>query len=413
MSQSKQKILVHLPNPLHPIDTGSKRRIVGFLKYFNSRKETFVIDIVANNYFREPRWTAEQRDFLQDYCDRLFVYEGEQNIFDFVYAKTKSIYYQKLLKRQLPIDSDYFTPPGYCRFVHTLLSANNYDIFWLNYVDYAHLMTDFKGVLPRLVIDMHDIACEIRLARKNVNHLQGLAFDYSTNFQKEIALLNKFDTILVNSQTEMEMISPQISSNKLHLIPHLVQDSNVPDTIPTYPSRQFDYDLLFVGTAYQPNIDGLNFFLTSIFPKILYHHPDIRFAIVGSVGKAIELDKSFEKNVLCLGFVPDLAEVYLKTRVVLCPLREGSGTKVKLQEAMAYALPIVSTTVGASGLALHNGLNSFITDDPDLYAQKVLYLLERPDVAEAISTEVALTFENQYSNHAIFAKLDQLFEPQF
>lgn len=410
MPQSKQRILIHLPNPLKPIDKGSKRRIIGFLKYFNSKKETIAVDIVANNDFGAPKWTVEQRDFLQPYCDRLFVYEGEHNIPDFFYSRAKSFYYHKLLKKQLPIDSDYFTPPGYCRFVHSLLTKGNYDVFWLNYLDYAHLATDFKGTLPHTVIDMHDLSCELRMARKKVKHLQGLAFDYPANFQKEIALLNQFGTILVNSQKEMQMISPHIPSPKLHLIPHLVQDLDRPSHSVPYTARTFDYDLLFVGAAYEPNIDGLNFFLTSIFPKILYHRPAIRFAIVGSVGKAIELNSTLEQNVLCLGFVPDLSEVYLKTRVVLCPLLEGSGTKVKLQEAMAYALPIVCTSTGASGLELYDGNNAFITNDPDLYAQKVLYLLEHTDMASAISAEVALTFEKQYSNQAIFAQLDQLFE---
>jgi glycosyltransferase involved in cell wall biosynthesis len=75
---------------------------------------------------------------------------------------------------------------------------------------------------------------------------------------------------------------------------------------------------------------------------------------------------------------------------------------------MAYALPIVTTTIGALGLSLKDGVNAFITDEPDLYAQRVLHLLEKPELAEKISEEVAMTFERQYSNSVIYSKLDAL-----
>jgi glycosyltransferase involved in cell wall biosynthesis len=172
--------------------------------------------------------------------------------------------------------------------------------------------------------------------------------------------------------------------------------------------REFKYDLFFVGTNYQLNADGINFFIEQIIQKILAQKPDLRLLIAGKVAELIQVDKALEQNVICMGYVPDLTELYLQSRVVICPLLGGSGTKVKLLEAIAYAMPIVTTTTGASGLSLKDGINAFITDDPELYAQRVLNLLKEPKLAQKVSEEVAMTFESEYSRSAVYSKLDAM-----
>jgi glycosyltransferase involved in cell wall biosynthesis len=256
---------------------------------------------------------------------------------------------------------------------------------------------------------MHDLCCDARLARKNISHLKGLKFDYKSNLSREINLLNKFDTVLANSQHEMAIISSHLLPQKIHLIPHLVEDSKHSLSLAPYASREFKYDLLFIGASYQPNIDGLKFFLTSIFPKIIDEKADTKLAIAGTVTQSVQIDASLEENVDCLGYVPDLSDLYLKSRLVICPLLDGSGTKVKLQEAMAYAIPTVVTTTGASGLNLIDGINAFITDEPTVYADQILRLLKEPELAQKFSEEVDTTFKNHYSNLAVYSKIDRMF----
>lgn len=408
MNQEQAKILIHLPFPLKPINTGAKRRIVGILNYFKERKDFFSVDVVASNEFRSNLWDSEQKQEVLKLAERIFVYEGEHNLVDFLYSRSQSFYYQKILREQLPVDSKYCTPPGYIEFVKTLVSKQKYNFILINYLEYANLALDSKSSVAKTLIDMHDLCCEARIARKNISHLKGLKFDYESNLNREINLLNKFDTILANSHKEMALISSHLSSQKIHLIPHLVEDSNHSLSLARYSSREFKYDLLFVGARYQPNIDGLNFFITSIFPKIIGEKPDTKLAIAGTVTQSVQIEASLEQNVDCLGYVPDLSDLYLKSRLVICPLLDGSGTKVKLQEAMAYAIPTVTTTTGASGLNLIDGVNALIADEPTVYAHQILRLLKEPELAQKLSEEVAMTFKNHYSNSAVYSKLDQL-----
>ena len=133
-------------------------------------------------------------------------------------------------------------------------------------------------------------------------------------------------------------------------------------------------------------------------------------ALAGTVAQAVQVDASLAQNIDCIGYAPSLTDVYLKSRIVICPLLDGAGTKVKLQEAMAYAIPVVTTTVGASGMNFINGVNAFITDVPGIYAQQIILLLEEPELAQRLSTEIAMTFAHDYSNFAVYSKLDHLFD---
>jgi glycosyltransferase involved in cell wall biosynthesis len=75
---------------------------------------------------------------------------------------------------------------------------------------------------------------------------------------------------------------------------------------------------------------------------------------------------------------------------------------------MAYAIPTVTTTTGASGLNLIDGVNAFITDEPTVYADQIIRLLKEPELAQKFSEEVDITFKRHYSNSAVYSKLDRI-----
>jgi len=409
VSQAKKKILFHLPIP---IDFGSyngtQGRVFGMIKYFRDRKDFFEIDAVGGNKFGIVDWGLAQRQEILKFVDNIFVYEGDRNLVDFFYTRIQSLYYQKILKQQLPVDSDYFAPPGYLKYIRNLISRKNYDFVWINNLDYANLAAEKTSEATR-IIDMHDITSRFRLVRKNIPGFEKLKFDYESNFKREVKLINKFDTVIIDAQDEREILSSHLPATKLHLVPTLIEGLIYGSNIVPYQSREFNYDLLFVGANNQPNKDGLKFFLNSVFPEIVRRKPNTRFVIAGNIVGAIKIDASFKENVDCLGYVPDLAEIYFKSRVAICPLITGAGTKFKLVEAMAYAMPIVATKISASALSLIDGVNAFVTDDPKVYAEQILCLLNQPELAQKISQEVAKTFENEHSSSAVYSKLDEIF----
>jgi len=409
MSRAKKKILFHLPIPVDPeAFNGTQGRILGVLKYFRYRKDFLEVDAVGGNKFGIPEWGSAQKQEILNFVDNIFVYEGERKLWDFFYTRSQSFYYQKLLRQQLPVDADYFAPPGYVKFIRNLTAQKDYDFIWINNVDYAHLAVEKVSKVPT-IIDMHDISSRFRLVRQNLEHFKELKFDYESNFRREVKLINKFETVIIDAQDERALLSSHLPSGKLHLVPTLSEglsyESNI---VPYNKDREFKYDLLFVGANNQPNKDGLNFFLNSAFPEIVRRKPDTRFAIAGKIVREIQIDVSLQQNVDCLGYVPDLAEIYLKSRVAICPLISGAGTKFKLVEAMAYAMPIVATKISASALSLIDGVNAFVTDDPSVYANQIIRLLNEPELAQKISQKVAETFKNEHSSLAVYSKIDAI-----
>lgn len=409
MSKAKKKILFHLPISIDFASyNGAQGRIFGMLKYFSYRKDFFEVDAVGGNRFGFREWGEAQKQEILKCVDNIFVYEGDRNLVDFLYTRLQSLYYQKILQQQLPVDSDYFAPPGYVKYIQNLISQKNYDFIWINNLDYAHLAAEKTSEATR-IIDMHDITSRFRLVRKNIPGFEKLKFDYESNFKREVKLIDKFDTVIIDAQNEREILSSHLPESKLRLVPTLIEGLSYESNIVPYQSRKFDYDLLFVGANNQPNKDGLNFFLSSVFPEIVLRKPDTRFAIAGKIVREIQIDASFKENVDCLGYVPDLAEIYFKSRVAICPLVTGAGTKFKLVEAMAYAMPIVATQTSASALSLIDGVNAFVADDPRVYAEQILCLLNEPELAQKISQEVAITFKNEHSSSAVYSKLDTMF----
>ena len=408
---SLAKILLHLHRPPLPTDGGDKQRLMGMLNYFGDRQGSLLVDGFGGNTRGRVEWTEQDARLIQPYFNDFQYYRGENNLLDFVYSRSKSFYHQKIWGRQLPIDTDYFAPPNYVRYVKKLIEEEEYDYIWLNYIEYAALALDLSKYLKiKTFIDIHDLGCQARLVVNDIKYLQNLKFDYQKNLIKEANLLNKFDRIIVNSQQEIDILSAYIPEDKLVLIPHLLEETvNLKDLIP-YNCREFNYDLLFVGTGRIPNLNAINFFLQDIFPYIVELKPDVTLALVGSIGRVVQIPSQLAKNVVNLDYVEDLAAVYLHSRINICPLLKGAGTKVKLQEALAYGLPIVTTQVGASGLKLEDRVDAYIIDEPQIFASNILDLLNNKQRCQELSAAARLTFQRHYAKEQIYQKLDRLFE---
>jgi glycosyltransferase involved in cell wall biosynthesis len=412
MSQ-QQKVLFHLPISISPDAlNGTNGRVLGMLKYFYDRRDQFCVDVIAGNKFGLSEWSDDRQQDVLKFVDNIFVYRGESNWSDFIYTRSQSFYHQRLLHQQLPVDSDYFAPPGYVSYLTKLLEQRNYDFIWINNLDYAHLASNLR--LPNLqtIIDIHDITSRFRLVKKNIDFSKNLKFDYEANFAREIALLDRFDMVIVDSEYERDILAKELPPNKLHFIPHQVNGLDSGSNSTPYVDRILEYDVLFVGADNQPNREGIQFFLSEVLPLIVAQKPDVKIMIAGKISSGVQVEPLLDKHVIRLGYVPDLSELYLKSRVVICPLRTGAGTKFKLVEAMAYAMPIVTTVHSASALSLVDGANAFITDDPDLYAQGVLRLLNDLELASKFSDCIKMTFADRHSSGAIYAKLDAIFAPE-
>jgi O-antigen biosynthesis protein len=148
------------------------------------------------------------------------------------------------------------------------------------------------------------------------------------------------------------------------------------------PAGREPLTMLFVGSfRHDPNRVALDWFVRSALPVILEREPRARLVVAGSEPPPAHAYADYAANLDMLSYVEDIREPLARYAVFVCPILSGSGVRVKLLEAFAAGIPVVSTSVGAEGLAKEDGLICALSDDPAQFAGRVLALFKNPGAA--------------------------------
>ena len=143
--------------------------------------------------------------------------------------------------------------------------------------------------------------------------------------------------------------------------------------------------LVFSGSMdWHPNEDAVVYFADAILPRIRAEIPDATLTVVGRNPTARLREVASRAGIDITGTVDDVRPSIGEAAVYVVPLRAGGGTRLKIFEALAMAKPVVSTTVGAEGLALEDGRHFLAADDPDTFAGSVIGLLRSPSRRQAL-----------------------------
>lgn len=144
--------------------------------------------------------------------------------------------------------------------------------------------------------------------------------------------------------------------------------------------------LIFTGALwYAPNVDGLQFFLDAVWPLVRARRPWARLSIVGARPTPAVAAMARHPGVAVYGSVPDVRPYLARAGIAIVPLRLGSGTRLKILEALAAHRPVVSTTLGAEGLELVHERDLLIADRPEAFATAICRLMEHPEQAQPIA----------------------------
>ncbi|MDD9973949.1 MAG: glycosyltransferase family 4 protein, partial [Candidatus Poribacteria bacterium] len=158
-----------------------------------------------------------------------------------------------------------------------------------------------------------------------------------------------------------------------------------------------------------PNEDAVSFFADEVLPQIHAEVPEVKFSIVGGNPSAHVKKLAEKEGIVVTGRVPEIKPYFAETTVFVVPLRIGSGTRLKILEALAMGKAIVSTSVGAEGLDLKDGEEIFIADEPKVFAEAVTRLLKDPSLRRRIGKNGRARVERDYDWRSISEKLHQLY----
>jgi polysaccharide biosynthesis protein PslH len=178
------------------------------------------------------------------------------------------------------------------------------------------------------------------------------------------------------------------------------------DSNPVRPST-----LIYSGAlTYSANYDAMRFFLSQVYPRLRQECPTISLTITGSTEGVDLRGLLLDESVHFSGYVQDIRQRVSSSAVCIVPIRQGSGTRLKILEAMALGVPVVSTRKGAEGLDVVDGEHVLLADDPGEFAAKVISVLQDAALRERLSSQARRLVEQRYDWRTIGQQFVDLVE---
>lgn len=214
----------------------------------------------------------------------------------------------------------------------------------------------------------------------------------------------EFSACMLVSPTETAVLRSRVPSSSVHVLPPVVRSVAHGRALTDVPH------FVLLGLLSLPhNHDAAMTFLQSCVAELVERRPDVRIHVVGRgarpelVGEAAK----FPEHVQLHGFVPDLEELLAKTYAVVVPLRFGSGIKIKVLEALAHGVPLITTPVGAEGI--DQGRGGMLVEPDILRFPTAMDRLADPGYNARLSATAIQHHASTYSREAAFEKYDQIF----
>ena len=198
------------------------------------------------------------------------------------------------------------------------------------------------------------------------------------------------DVVVAASPVEAAALAARYGLAAIETVPNAIR---LPGAVTAAPGRA---RVLFVGNlTYAPNVDAARLLADEVLPALRERVPDATLDVVGGHDERLA-DLSGRAGVRLTGHVPDLAPYYAGADVVVAPLREGAGTRIKLLEAFAYERPVVATPAAVAGLAVRDGVSVLLGHDAAELAQRAASVLIEPALARSVVTEASRIVREHY-----------------
>jgi glycosyltransferase involved in cell wall biosynthesis len=230
----------------------------------------------------------------------------------------------------------------------------------------------------------------------------------------ELGFLGRFDLTVLASEGEVGPLAGRNPGARFAVVPNSIRlpdpgalqsSPREADGVPRIPA----IDFLLVGTlGYYPNVDAAIHLCREIGPLLARGGAPARIAVVGRAPPPALRDLSRIEGVLLQADVPDVAPYYAAAKVAVVPIRAGGGSRIKILEAFAHGLPVVSTSLGAEGLEVEHGRHLLIADGAEAFAAAALRLRDDRILAALLVAEARRLLAERYGFEVAAARIESL-----
>lgn len=300
------------------------------------------------------------------------------------------------------------------------LTSDTFDAVQIEGIELAAYIQDVRMASPssKVVLDCHNAETELqrRALRADLpNPSRWLAAAYSVIQVGRLAQFEKWalrqaDSVIGVSDPDrirLKELAGNLSA-EIHVVPNTiaVAEYESPESL----NSDLSYDLVFTGKMdYRPNVDGVLWFAESVWPEIRRRRPHTTWAIVGQrPHKRLEVLREMS-GVTLTGRVEIIQPYIAGGLVYIMPLRIGSGTRLKLIEAMAAGKPVVSTRIGAEGFNLTDGEQIALAETIEEWVEAILRLLDDPRLREEMGA-AARQYAARYDWRQIIPTVNKIYD---
>jgi len=361
----------------YPPDAGPKIKTFNLIKYLAHDYNITLVSFV-------------RADNTQQHVDELLKYCAEVHTVPMVRTKVRDV---KALLKSLVLGQPFLMvrdqSPEMSRLLARMSAGKKYSVVHTDQLNMAQFALPVPATAR--LLDQHNAVWTIadRLRKGQRNPAKRLVLELETfklrRYEKKIC--GKFEAILAVSQPDAEALGLINSTGSLQQNTTIIPIGVDAEAVEPLALKPDSLNLVSLGTMfYPPNVEAALWFGKKVFPLIQEKQPQATYSIIGAKPPAEIYDMASQNPAIkVLGYVEELGPVLQECAGLVVPLLSGGGMRVKILDALALGLPIISTTVGAEGVRLENGNTALLADTPQEFAAACLQLLGSEELQQKLA----------------------------
>ena len=379
------RILWVKPDFLHPTTRGGQIRTLEMLRCLHRSHEVHYVGLYDGTY-------PEALERASEYCSRYYAIPHQPPSKD---SPLFAVQLARSLFSPMPVAVSRWISAKARRKIEELLAREGFDTLVCDFLASAPNIPD----ISRAVLFQHNVESMIWARRaehaRNPVEKRYLQLQHKRMRAVEADWCHRAGRVVAVSAADAGIMQREFG------VAHVSEVATGVDVdyFAPPPESAPGADLVFVGSMdWYPNEDGVGFFLREVWPRIVDRRPETTVAIVGrKPPTGIAAQAQADARITVTGTVPDVRPYFWGARASIVPLRIGGGTRLKIYEAMAAGVPVISTSIGYEGLPLTPGRDLEVADTAEEFAARCMRLLEDPAAARCMGHAGRELVKQKYS----------------
>jgi len=380
------------PEAPYPMTGGGALRTASLLEYLSRR---YAVDLIV---FRQPGAPDPAAQIPAGKVDRVVVLDLPVNGRS---VAARAFRNASRVARKTPPLVDRFS--GFEASIRAAVAGRRYEIGFIEHFWCAPYFEVVSPVCRRSFLNLHNIESVLHArcaeAEGSVAGLAHRAF-FTACRRLEETWLPQFSMVLAASFHDAATV--------LEIAP-FAHAKVYPNALPFQPVPELAEEDAIVFSAnmeYHPNSSAVRFFRREVWPRLRERWPGLVWRLLGKNPSAVSQFTSGDARIEVIGEVEDAVRELARAKVAVVPVLAGSGTRLKILEAWAARVPVVSTSLGAEGLPVRDGEHLLLADTAAEFAEAVSRLLAGTDLRRKVGWAGRLLLEREFIWETAWKNLD-------